>query len=66
MNDNLIDYTNSMGTVIYKGYVRSLLLFVILVLIFIAFLFRASPRAAILLAVIPTILFLIIFPGVII
>ncbi len=55
-----------MGDLVYKGYVRSLLLFVILVLIFIAFLFRAPPKIAILLALIPTILFLVIFPGVII
>lgn len=63
MNKELFDYTESMYDVVYKGYVRSLFLFITLLMIFVAFLFRATPKSAIIILIINFILFLIIFPG---
>ncbi len=66
MNDKLFDYTVSMEEMAYRSYVRSLLLFLILSLICIAFLFRAGPTVAYYITIILFVIFLIIFPGIII
>lgn len=63
MNEELFDYTSSMYDVVYKGFVRSLFLFLTLLMIFVAFLFKASPKSAIIILIINIIAFLIIFPG---
>ncbi len=63
MNEELFDYTASMNDIVYKGFVRSLFLFLTLLMIFVAFLFRASPKSAIIILIINFIAFLIIFPG---
>ncbi len=63
MNEELFNYTSSMYDFVYKGFVRSLFLFVTLLMIFVAFLFRASPKSAIIILIINFIAFLILFPG---
>ncbi len=63
MNEELFDYTESMYDIVYKGFIRSLFLFLTLLMIFFAFLFRASPKSAIIILIINFIAFLIFFPG---
>ena len=63
MNEELFDYTESMYDVVYKSFVRSLYLFLTLLMIFLAFLFKATPKVAIIILIINFIAFLIIFPG---
>lgn len=62
----LFDYTKSMRDATYRSYIRSLLIFLILLMICIAFIFRASPKVAYVIALISVSFFLIFFPGIII
>lgn len=63
MNNNLFDYTVSMQDDIYKTYVRTLFIFTTLLMIFVAYLFRAPARTALYILILNAILFLILFPG---
>jgi hypothetical protein len=63
MNDKLFDYTVSMQDMAYQSYYRSLLMFLVLFLICISFIFRASPRVAIIIATLSVFVFLVFFPG---
>lgn len=66
MNENLFDYTLSMQDVIYRKYIRTWLLFSTLFMIFVAFLFKSPPKTALIIVIVNVILFLILFPGIII
>jgi hypothetical protein len=63
MNEKLFDYTASMEEVAYRSYARSLLTFIVLFLVCIAFIFRAGPSVAYGIAIVTVFIFLIVFPG---
>jgi hypothetical protein len=63
MNDKLFDYTQSMEDMAYRSYTRSLLMFLVLFMVCIAFIFRAGPKVAFLIAMLSVFVFLIVFPG---